>query len=342
MKRLLCVILAITLVALTGCSSKNEVGEQDQQISEEVTTGVEQDVINPLSEKQYEAFVIDESTDFLSFFIDISNEYSSLIIELSDYLLLHSTEIEDENKGFADFSDYEESLDGFYEFLNGVMYCDSGNVPGEYQEAWSLFKTTIWSNKENLDNLYPLKGQDLIDGFSNMLTYVEAGVNLAAEAMPSNHTESVALGDTISLNFVEISLEEAGVSDTILPVDTSRGYSYISDNELEKYYYVTGVLKNLSGNAYSADDIFAEMVFDGKYTYSAYLIACAWSNSFYDDYVKPLGTVKYYIYASVPDELIESYSECILTFGFADSFSVSKYSLSQEKCDYLYSIIINP
>lgn len=148
MKRLLCVILAITLVALTGCSSKNEVGEQDQQISEEVPTGVEQDVINPLSEKQYEAFVINESTDFLSFFIDISNEYSSLIIELSDYLLLHGTEIEDGNKGFADFSDYEESLDGFYEFLNGVMYCDSGNIPGEYQEAWSLFKTTVWSNKE--------------------------------------------------------------------------------------------------------------------------------------------------------------------------------------------------
>lgn len=175
-----------------------------------------------------------------------------------------------------------------------------------------------------------------------MLTYVEAGVNLAAEAMPSNHTESVTLGDTVSLDFVEISLEETGVSDTILPVDTSRGYSYISDNELEKYYYVTGVLKNLSGSAYSADDIFAEMVFDGKYTYSANLIACAWSNNFYDDYVKSLGTVKYYIYASIPDELIESYSECVLTFGFANNFSVSKYSLSEEKCDYLYSIIINP
>lgn len=255
---------------------------------------------------------------------------------------MHGAEIENENKGFSDFADYEESLDDFYRFLNKIMYCDSEKVPEEYKDAWSYYKTTIWANKADLDNLYFLKGQDLISAFSDMLTSIEAGATLVSDALPNNTVENVALGDTISLEFVEVSLDETGVSDEILPVDTSRGYSYISDNELEKYYYVTGILKNLSGEAYNADNIYAEMLFDGKYTYSANLIACAWSNNFYDDYVKPLGTVKYYVYASVPDELIESYSECVLTFGFANNFSVSKYSLSQDKCDHLYSLVINP
>ena len=339
MRKVLSVVLVTMLVAgLTGCSSRGETVEKEQPTIAGETNSVATDTINPLSEKQYEALVIDENTDFLDFFNSLNQEYSDLLIELSDYVELHGTEIENENMGFSDFTDYEESFDNFYRF----MYCDSGIVPEEYKSAWSYYKTTIWANKEDLDNLYFLKGQDLISGLSDMMTSIEAGATLVSNAMPDDTVVSVALGDTISLEFVEISLDETGVSDEILPVDTSRGYSYISDNELEKYYYATGVLKNLSGNAYSADDIFAEMVFDGKYTYSANLIACAWSDSFYDDYVKPLGTVKYYIYASIPDELIESYSECVLTFGFADDFGVSKYSLSQDKCDYIYSLTINP
>ena len=342
MRKVLSVVLVTLLVVgLAGCSSRGETVEQEQPTIAGETNSIATDTINPLSEKQYEALVIDKNIDFLDFFNSLNQEYSGLLIELSDYVELHGAEIENENMGFSDFADYEETLDNFYRFLNGVMYCDSENVPEEYKDAWSYYKTTIWANKTDLDNLYFLKGQDLISGFSDMLTSIKAGVTLVSDAMPNGTVESVVLGDTISLEFVEISLEEIGISDTILPVDTNRGYSYISDNEFEKYYYVTGVLKNLSGDAYSADDIFAEMIFDGKYTYSANLRACAWSNNFYDDYVKPLGTVKYYIYASIPDELIESYSECVLTFGFADNFNVSKYSLSQDKCDYLYSITIN-
>lgn len=172
MKRGISIILAIMFATcLAGCSS----GDKSSAVFNE---------INPLSEKQYEAFVIDEDIDFLDFFNSLNQEYSDLIIGLSDYIEIHGTEIENENKGFSDFSDYAESLDNFYSFLYGVMYCDSGNVPEVYKDAWSYYKTTIAANKADLDNLYFLKGEDLISAFSDMLTSIEAGATLVSDAMP--------------------------------------------------------------------------------------------------------------------------------------------------------------
>lgn len=191
--------------------------------------------IDPLAEKQYEPLVIDADADFPTLFTSLSNEWSSLIIDLSDYLQLHETEINDNNMGFADFEDYEVSLEPYYKFLNSIMYCSSDNIPEEYQEAWSLFKTTIYKNEADLEALYPLKGQELLNSVTDMLTYVEAGANLVSEAMPKNTAEHIDVGQTVSLDFVELTIDESGVSDTILPVDTNRGYSYISDIQNEKY-----------------------------------------------------------------------------------------------------------
>lgn len=294
---------------------------------------------NPLADKTYEPLVIDQNTDFLDFFNSICLEYSGHIDDFAYYLEKHTDELENKAKSFSDFDDYESSLNGYYQFLNSIMYCESDNVPEEYQKGWSLVKTTVWKNKSDLDSLYSLKGQELVSAMSEMLSYIQVGIEEARAAMPNAIVKSVALGDTISLDFVEMTLEEIGVSETILPVDTSRVYSYISDTPNEKYFYLTGTLKNLSGNTYDVEDIFAQMVFDGTYSYSAYLTACAWSNNFYDESVKPLGTVKYYIYASIPDELINSYGECEIKFGFANDFSVSRYRLTEGECNHLFTLI---
>ena len=319
MKKIVCAVLAVVLIiSLAGCSGKNQT-----------------DSDNPLSDKQYEPLVIDEGIDFLSFFNSLNQEYAKLMTDFSDYMQLHSTEIENENKGFSNFRDYEKALDPYYEFLYKIANCESENVPEEYNEAWRYYKLVATKNKIDLDNLYPLKGQELIDAASEMFTYIQAGAKIISEKLAER---SIKIGDTISLDFVEMSFDETGVADTILPVDTSGVYSYIGDKENEKYFYLTGTLKNTSGNAYSVDNIYAQIIFDGKYTYSALLAACNWSDDFYGDRVNPLASVKYYIYASIPEELIESYSECVITFGFSDNFSTSKYSLTQDKCDYVYTI----
>lgn len=149
--------------------------------------------------------------------------------------------------------------------------------------------------------------------------------------------ETVNYGDTISTDFVEMTIESIQNAEALYPTDTSGVYSYMSDQDGEKYFYLKGSLKNIGGNAYSSENIVAEICFDDKYNYRAYLKADDGGNDFYGDYVKPFGSIIYYIYASIPDELLDSYSECTIKFGFKENFKGSYYD-DFEECDYLYQI----
>ena len=147
------------------------------------------------------------------------------------------------------------------------------------------------------------------------------------------------IGDSIALDFVEISLLEYCCTEEILPSDTSGVYSYVADEEGEQYWCLVGNLKNTHGEEYDVEDMVAELCFDNKYTYKAHLKADDGGNDFYGNNVKPLDSVKFYIYASVPDEMIEAYSSCTVKFGFNESFSGSYYD-DFEDCDYVYKVTI--
>lgn len=147
----------------------------------------------------------------------------------------------------------------------------------------------------------------------------------------------VTLGSRHQLDFAEMIFDSAGWSDDIKPTDTSGVYSYYSDEKDESYFWLCGTLKNISGNSYSVENIHAEITFNDKYTYSAKLIADEGGNDFYGDNVKPLKTVKYYIYASCPDEVKELYTNAVVRFGFKDNF-VRETSSDWEEYDNLFTI----
>lgn len=352
-KFILSTVLLALLFSFIACSNTSEKETEqtpptnstqatESTTTKETTTEPETEQAeagNPLQNKEYVPLEVDTSVDFHAFFEGTCNQYSECIIAFSDYLEKHATEIEVDGKGFSDFDDFESGLDSYYRFLYGMMNSDVSTIPENYKEAWTTFMFTAALNKADLDALYSQKGQELIQASSAMLTNVQTNFASVANSIPAQY-DMINIGDKIELDFVEIEIEEYGTSDTITPTDTSRGYSYIADVEKEKYYYITGTLKNLSGNTYDVENILVEFVFDEKYTYSGRLAACAWTNSFYGENVKPLGTVKYYIYASIPEELIDSYSTCKISFGFANEFSVSKYSINESSCDHIYSLTI--
>lgn len=338
MKRLLSLLIAIVilLVSFSACSKDSGDNSTSKNSSIDVVSSLPKQ--NPLADKQYDALVVPENVDFEAFFTPIKNEYSSHIMEFSSYLTKHADEIENQNKGFLDFSDYEESLDGYYRFLYGIINSDGSNIPDDYQEAWQRYKYMAERNKADLDIIYLCKGQNLITSASNMLTTIQNNVARVNEVYPKTTAKQISIGDTIILDFVEFSLEESGIADKILPEDTNGVYSYIGDNENEQHFYITGILKNASGNTYDVENIYAQFVFDEKYTYSGRLSACDWGNDFYGENVKPLGTVKYYIHSSIPDELINTYSKCTVTFGFENEFA--NYYPDKNDCNYLFDVII--
>ncbi len=149
--------------------------------------------------------------------------------------------------------------------------------------------------------------------------------------------KTVNFGDTITTDFLEMTIEKASTSQELKPTDTSSVYSYMEDQDNETYFYITGNMKNVGGDSYSVEDMNIQMTFDDKYNYSGFIAADDGGYDFYGDYVKPFGSVKYYMYASIPDELISSYSTCKIRFAFHDNFK-DDYKTDFSKYEYCYEI----
>lgn len=151
--------------------------------------------------------------------------------------------------------------------------------------------------------------------------------------------ETINFGEMIALDFVEWTVDSAACTQEIFPTDTSSVYSYMPDQENEQYWYITGTIKNISAETYNVEYIAAELCFDDKYKYDAYLIADDGGRDFYGQTVKPFGSVKYYIYASVPDELIGMYTTCTVKFAFEDNFD--NYRPDFDECKYFYQVTVS-
>jgi len=168
----------------------------------------------------------------------------------------------------------------------------------------------------------------------------DTSTQLEEETPKEPRFTKVNLGDTVTLDFAELTFESAAWSDDIKPTDTSGVYSYMSDEEGESYFWLCGTLKNTSGEKFNVDNTYGEIVFDNKYSYTAYLIADDGGNDFFGDTVKPLKTIKYYIYASCPDEIKESYSSAVVNFAFKDNFAY-EYKSDWTLYDNLFTISLS-
>lgn len=151
----------------------------------------------------------------------------------------------------------------------------------------------------------------------------------------------INFSEPITLDFAEIVIDGASVGDELKPDAPDRVYRYISDVEDEKHFYIYGTIKNVSGDQYEfADNMYAAICFDEKYNYSASVTADEGGNfSYIYAYLDPLKSEKFYIIASVPDELIEQYAQAEVKFGFKENFE-DEYGITESECDYLYSITV--
>ena len=77
---------------------------------------------------------------------------------------------------------------------------------------------------------------------------------------------------------------------------------------------------------------------DDKYEYDGCVNADEdGSFSYLYSYIDPFEEATIYLWASIPDELINQYSKVTFYYGFKDGFN-DGYALQRNECDYLYSI----
>ena len=161
------------------------------------------------------------------------------------------------------------------------------------------------------------------------------------ENVSKNKYKSVNFGEKIPLDFVEITIDGASSSKEMKPDNPKSVYRYSQEQDGKTYFYLYGTIKNTSGEQYEfAQNMYVSFTFDGKYNYDGSITADEdGSFSYIYAYLEPLESEKFYIVASVPDELIESYQNVEVKFGFKDNFEY-EYGIQEDQCDNLYSINI--
>ncbi len=191
------------------------------------------------------------------------------------------------------------------------------------------------------ENSASLGADDLItsNGEGNVMDSDGNKVN-EPESPAVEYTE-INFGEQISLDFVEITIDGASSGDEIKPDNPQRVYSYLPDVDDEKYVYLYGTIKNVGGDQYEfADNIYVQFTFDDKYNYAGNITADEGGDfSYIYAHLDPLKSEKFYITASIPNELAEQYEKFTVKFGFAENFD-GEFSIKENECDYLYSVTV--
>ena len=155
----------------------------------------------------------------------------------------------------------------------------------------------------------------------------------------------VKLGEAIETDYFSMKLEKQG-SDTEIRSGSSQygTYSYYKSDNGDPFFYIYGNLKNLGGKPVDVRNIYVQFCFDEKYNYKGTVegVSSDYSNFITD--VSPLASTDFYMYTSVPQELINSFSTCTVRVGFTKNFDykiVDGNDLPKfENCDDVFVVEI--
>lgn len=174
--------------------------------------------------------------------------------------------------------------------------------------------------------------------------------NPDSSAPAGNKAQVISVGDTISLDFVEMTIEEAGIEDDIQRSITTGNVTRITGPKPEdgkQFLYIKGTIKNLDTDGLPVFDFFTgKFVVDGyNFEVSANDCDIITAEGQMLSTIDPLTTGSYIIYASIPDELVNSHTDTSFSFGFYDLFDNSKLAESKAfsedpiaDCPYQYTM----
>ncbi len=151
--------------------------------------------------------------------------------------------------------------------------------------------------------------------------------------------EAVAVGNTITVDFAEITVAEAAIANDIKTKIKTGNVTYTSGpdaSDTTEFVYLRGTIKNTSTSQIDDDYIKGNVVING-YTYdidSVNIIDSKGSSAFSLD---PLVTYTYTLYAEVPNELATAPQSCVVNFGFDENFAWAS-GKEVDELPYYYSL----
>lgn len=189
-----------------------------------------------------------------------------------------------------------------------------------------------------------------VEGSKLQFELVPGNENVAAPALDGSNTEMIpmeetalSIGDTIETDYVYMTLDTCGSTDEIRSGTSQYGsYRYYTSENGDPYFYLFGSFKNLGGTPVDIQHIYVQFCFDDKYNYKGEVDGVISTNGDFIDDVSPLAEVNYYLYAAVPQELIDTYSSCTVKIGFTKNFDYKVVDVNDlpqfNHCDDVFTV----
>ena len=214
----------------------------------------------------------------------------------------------------------------------GTIYVYA-RIPDELAEGFASFRFSF-GMEDSFASPVPEMAEECANAFVYEALWDGSEVSAAGsgEAAPA---EELAVGDGIDLDFVQMTVEDIGVKDSLQVSSTASGIKITSGPapvEGKQYVYVQGKMKNLATETVRPT-VVGTIEIDG-YSYDL-KIDLAHADATPASRVDPLDEVTYVLYASVPAELTGSFQTCTVQFGFDDGFSNNVFA-EYDECAYRY------
>lgn len=180
----------------------------------------------------------------------------------------------------------------------------------------------------------------------------EVKVEAPEETTPKIEVAKLAIGESLSTEFVEIKFEEVVVAENIKHSIKTGNVKVTTDPEPisgQQYVCITGKIKNLSKAPLPVYDFFVGEIDVDGYIYPINSTNCDTLDAVGNPLSKvdPLMEGSFRIYTAIPDSLAKSYKKATLRFGFYDLFDNIELSKNRafEKdptslCPYQYLVTL--
>lgn len=143
-----------------------------------------------------------------------------------------------------------------------------------------------------------------------------------------------AVGDVM-----DITLTGAEWSDSVLPSNTSSGYSYYEDKENETYFIVHGTITSHANDSFNIDwSSDSHILVNGKYTFLALMAFEDLDGRGFGDSIKPLQTRSFIIRASVSDEVYHISESVQVNFELPDNEEQLHHFYDEDHSNGRYTI----
>lgn len=215
-----------------------------------------------------------------------------------------------------------------------TIQTDSDNSSTIYSGTTKLATISVDSNRISFD---------IVPGNENLTVAPSGSAGDTAE-IPGGDTV-VKIGDSIETSYFSMNFEKYDSDIEIRSGSSQYGtYSYYTSENGDPFYFVYGTLKNLGGTPVDIKNIYVQFCFDGKYNYKGTVEGISSDTSRFITDVSPLASVNYYMYAAVPQELIDSYTTCSVRIGFTENFDYKVVDVNDlpqfENCDDIFCLEI--